>query len=241
MLAWLTSGLLGGLAACFSDRALPNGAVPPDESSFASARARMVREQLEARDLREPRVLDAMRRVPRHRFVPPDLLRAAYDDSPLPIGHGQTISQPYIVALMTALARPRPDDKALEVGTGSGYQAAVLAQVVGQVFTVEYVPALAERAVPRLAAYPNVIVREGDGYGGWPEEAPFDVILVTAAPEEVPPALIEQLKPGGRLVIPVGATPDTQELRLIEKDAEGGISSNAIIPVRFVPLRRGAH
>jgi protein-L-isoaspartate(D-aspartate) O-methyltransferase len=245
--AWLTSWVIGGLAAAwFSDSAPPaaagangaNGAVPPDEAAYSAARNRMVREQLEARDIRDPRVLDAMRRVPRHLFVPPDLARAAYDDAPLPIGHGQTISQPYIVALMTALARPSPGDTALEIGTGSGYQAAVLAQVVGKVYSIEYVPALAAAATARLAPYANVTVRQGDGYGGWPELAPFDVILVTAAPEEVPPALIEQLKPGGRLVIPVGSTTDTQELRLIEKDAAGQVTSTSVIPVRFVPLRR---
>jgi protein-L-isoaspartate(D-aspartate) O-methyltransferase len=239
MIAWLTSGLIGGLAACAADRGGSNGAAPPDESAYATARARMVREQLDGRDLRDPRVLDAMRRVPRHLFVPPDVVRAAYDDSPLPIGHGQTISQPYIVGLMTALARPTPDAKALEVGTGSGYQAAVLAQVVGQVFTIEFVPPLADIARTRLAGYPNITVREGDGYGGWPDQAPFDIILVTAAPDAVPPALIAQLKPGGRLVIPVGPTQETQELRLIEKDGQGRVSSSTIIPVRFVPLRRG--
>jgi protein-L-isoaspartate(D-aspartate) O-methyltransferase len=242
--AWFTSWVLGGLAAAwFSDTAAPaaagaNGAIPPEESAYTAARTRMVREQLEGRDIRDPRVLDAMRQVPRHLFVPPDLARAAYDDAPLPIGHGQTISQPYIVALMTALARPSPDDKALEVGTGSGYQAAVLSQVVGQVYSIEYVPALAAAATVRLAPYTNVTVRQGDGYGGWPDQAPFDVILATAAPEEVPPALIEQLKPGGRLVIPVGSTTDAQELRLIEKDAQGHVSSTSVIPVRFVPMRR---
>lgn len=244
--AWLKSWVLGGLAAAwFSDSAAPaaagaNGAVSPDDAAYAAARNRMVREQLEARDIRDARVLEAMRHVPRHLFVPADLARAAYDDAPLPIGHGQTISQPYIVALMTALARPQPDDRALEIGTGSGYQAAVLSQVVGHVYTIEYVPALAATATQHLAPYTNVTVRQGDGQGGWPEHAPFDVILVTAAPEEVPPALIDQLKPGGRLVIPVGSTTDAQELRLIEKDAQGQVSSTSVIPVRFVPLRRPA-
>ena len=159
----------------------------------------MVKEQLEARGIRDPRVLAAMREVPRHQFVPADVIREAYDDTPLPIGHDQTISQPYIVALMTELARPQPTDRALEIGTGSGYQAAVLSRVVGQVFTIEYVPALARSAAKALAAYPNIVVREGDGYGGWPEHGPYDIILVTAAPETLPPALVDQLAPGGRL------------------------------------------
>jgi protein-L-isoaspartate(D-aspartate) O-methyltransferase len=177
-----------------------------------------------------------MRDVPRHEFVPPDLWREAYADSPLPIGHGQTISQPYIVALMTALARPSPTDRALEVGTGSGYQAAVLSRLLDRVYTIELLEPLAREAATRLARYSNVTTRVGDGYAGWPEQAPFDIIVVTAAPDEVPPRLVEQLKPGGRLVIPVGRTADVQELRLIEKRADGTISNRSIAPVRFVPL-----
>jgi protein-L-isoaspartate(D-aspartate) O-methyltransferase len=176
--------------------------------------------------------------VPRHEFVPVALRDDAYVDSPLPIGHGQTISQPYIVALMTELARPSPSDRALEVGTGSGYQAAVLSRLVTHVFSVELVDPLAQSAsaVLRRLGYGNITVRSGDGYLGWPDEAPFDIILVTAAPEEVPSALIAQLKPGGRLVVPVGRVWDVQDLQLVEKDAGGKVKTRSIIPVRFVPL-----
>lgn len=231
----LTSWLLFFGAACASSRVdSENGA--SHETILVSARARMVAEQLEGRGIHDARVLAAMRQVPRHRFVPADVAPDAYEDTPLAIGYGQTISQPYIVALMTELARPRPTDKALEVGTGSGYQAAVLSQVVERVFTIEYLPPLAASAASMLAGYPNVVVREGDGYGGWPEHAPFDIILVTAAPETVPPALVDQLAPGGRLVIPVGPTSATQELKLIVKRADGTVTSETIAPVRFVPL-----
>jgi protein-L-isoaspartate(D-aspartate) O-methyltransferase len=207
---------------------------------FHGPRERMVADQLEGRGVHDPGVLTAMRRVPRHLFVPPEERLHAYEDRPLPIGHGQTISQPYIVALMTELARPRPGDRALEVGTGSGYQSAVLSGLVAEVFTVEIVEELGREADRRLAelGYANVKTRVGDGYGGWPERAPFDLILVTAAPDHVPPALISQLKPGGRLVIPVGAVYDVQELTLIEKDAAGNVRRQYVIPVRFVPLRR---
>ena len=164
-----------------------------------------------------------MRAVPRHEFVPDAMREDAYADSPLPIGHGQTISQPYIVALMTELARPTASDRVLEVGTGSGYQAAVISRLVASVFSVELVDPLARSAaaILRRLEYSNVTVRSGDGYLGWPEEAPFDIILVTAAPESVPPALLAQLKPGGRLVVPVGGLWDVQDLQLIEKDASG--------------------
>jgi protein-L-isoaspartate(D-aspartate) O-methyltransferase len=211
-------------------------AASDDADALARARARMVEDQIRARGVSDPRVLAAMREVPRHEFVPAGLARDAYGDSPLPIGHGQTISQPYIVALMTELARPKPTDKALEVGTGSGYQAAVLARLVARVHTIEIVDALAAEARPRLAAFPNVVTRVGDGHAGWPEEAPFDIILVTAAPEKIPPALLAQLAPGGRLVIPVGAISAVQELMLVEKDAAGRSTERTITPVRFVPL-----
>jgi protein-L-isoaspartate(D-aspartate) O-methyltransferase len=201
---------------------------------------RMVSEQLEARGIRDPRVLAAMRQTARHEFVPADLVPNAYEDTPLCIGHDQTISQPFIVALMTELARPRETDKALEIGTGSGYQSAVLSQVVGQLFTIELEPALAEIAAARLAAYPNITTRVGDGYGGWPEEAPFDIILVTAAPEDLPSALVEQLAPGGRLLIPIGPTTATQVLKRIVRHEDGSVATETITPVRFVPLRHGA-
>ena len=211
------------------------------QDAFAADRARMVAEQLASRDVRDARVLDAMREVPRHRFVPEPLQRQAYDDRPLPIGHDQTISQPYIVALMTQLARPGPQDRALEVGTGSGYQAAVLSRLVAHVYSIELVDALAQSAEQRLKElrYSNVTTRAGDGYAGWPEVAPFDIILVTAAPDHVPAPLLQQLKPGGRMVVPVGPVADVQELQLIEKDNEGRIRTTRVAPVRFVPLLRG--
>jgi protein-L-isoaspartate(D-aspartate) O-methyltransferase len=207
---------------------------------FTTLRERMVTEQIAARGVRDPRVLQAMREVPRHLFVPSRDQGSAYTDEPRQIGYGQTISQPYIVALMTELARPKPTDRALEVGTGSGYQAAVLSKLVAEVYTIELTEALATDAHRRLADlhYRNVITRTGDGYNGWPDRAPFDVILVTAAPERVPPPLIDQLKPGGRLVIPVGDVQTVQELQLITKDASGRTRVEHITTVRFVPLRR---
>jgi len=212
----------------------------PAAERFALLRERMVVSQIAARGIADPRVLAAMRQVPRHLFVPESEVASAYDDRPLPIGHGQTISQPYIVALMTELARPHPSDIVLEIGTGSGYQAAVIAGLVREVCTIEIVEPLAEQSRARLASLgvKNVTVRAGDGYGGWPDRAPFDIILVTAAPERVPPALLEQLKPGGRLVIPVGGAYDLQELQRLEKDKNGRIRTEHITTVRFVPFQR---
>ena len=186
----------------------------------------------------DPRVLSAMAAVPRHQFVPEKLHKQAYENRPLPIGHGQTISQPYIVAIMTDLIKPKPTDKVLEVGTGSGYQAAVLAELVDTVHTIEIIRELGETAGPRLAqlGYRNVITRIGDGYYGWEEEAPFDNILVTAAASHIPPPLISQLKPGGRMIIPVGSRFMAQQLIIVEKDTEENISTRQILPVRFVPL-----
>jgi protein-L-isoaspartate(D-aspartate) O-methyltransferase len=178
--------------------------------------------------------MEAISAVNRAEFVPDDLQSRAWDDSPLPIGHGQTISQPYIVALMTELAGIEPGDKVLEVGTGSGYQAAILAGLAGKVFTIEIVDPLAKQATERLKKLGNVTVRSGDGYAGWPEEAPFDAILVTAAPEKTPPPLVDQLKPGGRIVIPLGK--GLQELVVMEKSAMGKMAKRAVLPVRFVPL-----
>jgi protein-L-isoaspartate(D-aspartate) O-methyltransferase len=211
-----------------------------DERTLDEARRRMVEEQLVRRDIEDPKVLAAMGRVPRHRFVPEALQFRAYADHPLPIGSGQTISQPYIVALMTQLAELEPDDTVLEIGTGSGYQAAVLAEIARQVYTIEIVPELAETAKARLAelGYRNVTARTGDGYAGWKEAAPFDAILVTAAPPEVPPPLVEQLAPGGILVIPVGPQSRTQRLLRIEKSADGSTTTREVIPVIFVPLVR---
>ncbi len=186
----------------------------------------------------DPRVIEALATVPRHAFVPEELRRYAYRNRPLPIGHGQTISQPYIVALMTDLVEPKPDDVVLEVGTGSGYQAAVLAGLVGQVYTIEIVEPLGLAAAARLArlGYDNVEARLGDGYYGWEAHAPFDAIVVTAAASHVPPPLIAQLKPGGRMVIPVGGRFFTQQLMLVEKDAAGSVTTRQMLPVRFVPL-----
>ena len=211
-----------------------------EESTYANARAAMVSEQLAARGIKAPKVLDAMRRVPRHRFVPEAEQRHAYRDTPLPIGRGQTISQPYIVALMTELVEPRAESRVLEIGTGSGYQAAVLAEIVDHVYSIEIEDELARtaRALLDELGYDNVTVRAGDGYGGWPEHAPFDIIVVTAAPDHVPQALIDQLKPGGSMIVPVGPTYSVQELRLIEKDANGRLRQKNVAPVRFVPLRR---
>jgi protein-L-isoaspartate(D-aspartate) O-methyltransferase len=218
-----------------------SGPVPPAPGPAPDpARARMVEVQIAARGVKDPAVLAAMREVPRHLFVRPVDLAKAYDDHPLSIGHGQTISQPYIVALMTELALPRPGHVALEVGTGSGYQAAVLSRIVGRVYTIELLEPLATTATRRLAdlGYDNVTVRAGDGYNGWPEEAPFDIILVTASSPDIPPPLVQQLKAGGRMIIPIGATGDTQELRVVEKKADGSLDVRTVIPVRFVPLLR---
>jgi protein-L-isoaspartate(D-aspartate) O-methyltransferase len=210
------------------------------DSDYAAQRERMVSEQIEARGVRDERVLASFRATPRHLFVPTDERAHAYNDYPLPIGEGQTISQPYIVALMTELARPRATDRALEIGTGSGYQAAVLAPLVAHVYTIELEPSLARtaEAILRELKYENVTTRTGDGYAGWPDEAPFDIIIVTAAPDHVPQPLLDQLKVGGRLVVPVGPLYSTQELQVIEKDAAGRLKTRNVTPVRFVPLRR---
>ena len=186
----------------------------------------------------DPQVLQALRQVPRHEFVPPEARRFAYLNRPLPIGHGQTISQPYIVAVMTDLLKTGPQDKVLEVGTGSGYQAAILAEIVAQVYTIEIIQPLGEHARDRLQrlGYDNVQVRIGDGYYGWEQQAPFDAIVVTAAASHVPPPLIQQLKVGGRMMIPVGSRFMPQELLLIEKRAADKLVTRQILPVRFVPL-----
>lgn len=195
----------------------------------------MVHDQIEERWVTDPRVLEALRDVPRHLFVPEQLREMAYEDYPLPIGHGQTISQPYIVGVMTQLLAPRPEHKILEIGTGSGYQAAVLSMLVEHVYTIEIIAELAEEARTRLRAlgYDNVTVITGDGYRGHPDEAPFDGIIVTAAPEEIPQPLLEQLRVGGRLVIPVGSA--IQELEVIER-TENEYEARTVFPVRFVPM-----
>jgi protein-L-isoaspartate(D-aspartate) O-methyltransferase len=230
--------LVCGAAALFGSNAT-DAATDQDR---AVERTRMVDEQMAGRNIDDPRVLAAMRKVPRHRFVAANEQRRAYADTPLPIGEDQTISQPYIVALMTQLARPTPTARALEIGTGSGYQAAVLAELVEHVYTIELEPTLAARAeqVLKESGYSNITARAGDGYAGWSEHAPFDIIIVTAAPDHIPPALLEQLKPGGRMVVPVGPIASHQELQLIEKDTAGTTRTRKITPVRFVPLRRDA-
>jgi protein-L-isoaspartate(D-aspartate) O-methyltransferase len=209
------------------------------QERFEDARERMVREQIVPRGVLHTETLRALRKVPRHEFVPPELAHRAHDDTPLPIGHGQTISQPYIVALMTQLIMPHSGQRVLEVGTGSGYQAAVLAEIVDSVFTIEIVPGLARSSAERLRHmnYTNIVVREGDGYLGWPDHAPFDAILVTAAAEEIPKPLIDQLAEGGVMVIPVGPAESLQYLMLVRK--QGGLpATQTLIPVRFVPLVR---
>jgi len=186
----------------------------------------------------DPRVMAAIGKVPRHEFVPAAQRNRAYTNRPLPIGYGQTISQPYIVALMSDLIKPQPDDRVLEIGTGSGYQAAILAELTGQVYSIEIVEALGKQATERLPelGYDNVTVRIGDGYYGWEEHAPFDAIVVTAAASHVPPPLVAQLKPGGLMVIPIGSRFLTQQLVLIEKRPGGEIITRQILPVKFVPL-----
>jgi len=209
------------------------------EDKFKSARSDMVRSQLVSRGINNKDVLKVFREVQRHRFVPERYINNAYDDSPLPIGYGQTISQPYIVAYMTEIIQPGKNDKVLEIGTGSGYQAAVLSGIVNEVYTVEIIPELEKAASQRLKklGYKNIFIKAADGYFGWKEFAPFDAIVVTAAAEYIPPPLIEQLKDGGRMIIPVGSPFLTQQLMLIEKQ-NGEIKSESLMPVRFVPFTR---
>jgi protein-L-isoaspartate(D-aspartate) O-methyltransferase len=190
------------------------------------------------KEVLDERVLDVLRQVPRHLFVPKGSQDEAYKNRPVAIGHGQTISQPYIVAIMTDLLKPQPDHRVLEVGTGSGYQAAVMAMLTDEVFTMEIIEALGSQARQRLEqlGYHNVQVRIGDGYYGWEEHAPFDAIIVTAAANHIPPPLVKQLRPGGRMIIPVGSSFMVQQLVLVEKDQEGVVTLKQILPVRFVPL-----
>jgi protein-L-isoaspartate(D-aspartate) O-methyltransferase len=227
--------LAAGLAA-----AAPSA---PEDSRSAAFRARRLAlaRGIEAEGVRDSATLEAMRSVPRHEFVLPRDRDLAYADHPLPIGHGQTISQPYIVAYMTEMLRARPGMKVLEVGTGSGYQAAVLASLGCRVFTVEIFAALASAARERLArlGYGGVMVRHADGHHGWAEEAPFDAVIVTAAAGHVPPALVRQLRPRGRMVIPVGTVYGIQNLILVEKQPDGRIGTRNLLPVRFVPMLEG--
>ena len=212
------------------------GQRPTPASDFGAERQRMVQQQLMARGINDARVLAAMAKVPREEFVPRESRAVSYEDGPMPIGHGQTISQPYIVAFMTEQLRPKPSDRVLEVGTGSGYQAAILAGLVKDVYTIEIIEPLAKDAEATLQrlGYKNVYVRVGDGYRGWPEHAPFDAITVTCAPDHVPQPLIDQLKEGGRMIIPVGGF-GNQELYLLEKK-NGQLQRQSVLPVRFVPM-----
>ncbi len=209
-----------------------------DSATYKRARERMVRTQIQSRNIRDPGVLAAMHAVPRHEFVPDRYRDQAYEDHPLPIGLGQTISQPYIVAFMTEILQLEPGDRVFELGTGSGYQAAVASMVAGSVYTMEIYRELADSARERLESleYTNIHAVQGDGYHGWKEKAPFDAIIVTAAADHIPPPLIEQLRPGGRLIIPLGSPFSIQQLVLVTKDLEGKVSERPIIAVRFVPL-----
>jgi protein-L-isoaspartate(D-aspartate) O-methyltransferase len=222
--------LASGMVAAEDPHAARRAAMVAEVRAHAPGEARLDR-----------KVLEAMATVPRHAFVPASQLRHAYENRPLAIGHGQTISQPYIVALMTTLARPERDAVVLEIGTGSGYQAAVLAPLVERVYSIEIIEPLGAQAAQRLRTlgYDNVHTRIGDGYYGWPKAGPFDAIVVTAAASSVPPPLIAQLKPGGRMVIPVGSSFFTQTLMLVEKDAAGRVRTRQVLPVRFVPLTGG--
>jgi protein-L-isoaspartate(D-aspartate) O-methyltransferase len=218
------------------------GVTPAQAQDYDALRREMVRTQIEGRGVADSATLAAMSAVPRHEFVSEDWRSLAYTDGPLPIGEGQTISQPYVVALMTERLGLRAGEKVLEVGTGSGYQAAVLAEVGAHVFTIEIFESLAREAGERLdrLGYERVEVRHGDGYLGWPEEAPFDAIIVTAAPDAIPQPLMDQLRPGGRMIIPVGPEGEVQELILLRTGEDGSISTESVSPVRFVPLLRGA-
>jgi protein-L-isoaspartate(D-aspartate) O-methyltransferase len=228
--AWLWSG-------CNAASAVIPGQSPSAVVPRADEARQMVERQLRGRGISDERVLQAMARVPRHAFVPPEQQPSAYADSALPIGFGQTISQPYIVAFMSEALQLEPTDVVLEIGTGSGYQAAILGELAREVYTIELVPELAARASRALEAqgYGNVHVRAGDGYRGWPEHAPFPKIIVTAAPEEVPQALVDQLAVGGIMILPVGPQLGGQELRILTKTASGVVSERSL-PVRFVPM-----
>jgi protein-L-isoaspartate(D-aspartate) O-methyltransferase len=212
-----------------------------DKNARQDERNRMVEEQIRARGIKDPRVLAAMLATPRHCFVPPKARPLAYADHPLPIGYGQTISQPYVVALMSEFLRLSPKDKVLEIGTGSGYQAAVLAQLAGEVYSIEIVPELGKRAAKTLivSGYQKVSILIGDGYKGWYEKSPFDAIILTAAPEKIPPALKDQLAPGGRMILPLGPSGEVQELIILTKNLKGQISRESLGMVRFVPMVPG--
>ncbi len=244
---WLVRAVCGVMLLLFASAVAATAA----DTDYAAERAAMVRtialyaaeaKSATGRDQLSPQVLDAMGIVPRHAFVPEEEQSQAYADRPLPIGYGQTVSQPFIVAVMTDLMQIQPDHVVLEIGTGSGYQAAVLARLARQVYTIEIVPGLASGAAQRLKSlgYKNVATRLGDGYYGWPEAAPFDSIIVTAAASQIPPPLVQQLKAGGRMIIPIGAPFSLQHLVLVDVDQERKVRTRELLPVEFVPLA-GAH
>jgi len=235
---WVRSAARSLLVAAIA--ATGCGQKAPPASEFAAQRQFMVQRQLIPRGIKDQRVLAAMAKVPREEFVTPESRAASYEDGPLPIGYGQTISQPYIVAFMTEQLRPTPRDRVLEVGTGSGYQASILAELVSEVYSIEIVQPLAKNAEATLQrlGYKNVHLKIGDGYQGWPEMGPFDAIIVTCAPDKVPQALVDQLKDGGRMVIPVGNR-FAQQLYLLEKK-DGQLKQSATLPVRFVPMTNEA-
>jgi protein-L-isoaspartate(D-aspartate) O-methyltransferase len=212
---------------------------PAPSDQYGSQRLIMVRDQVEARGVKNPEVLAAMRTIPRELFVPEGIRPLAYADQPLPIGFGQTISQPFIVALMTELLDPKKDHRVLEIGTGSGYQAAILSRLAGELYSIEIVPELARSAAETLSrlGFRHVTVREGDGYRGWPEKAPFDRIILTAAPPEIPQVLLDELKPEGRLIAPVGV--GVQNLVVVQKSVDGKTTTQTVLPVRFVPMIKG--
>lgn len=223
---------------------LPLSAWPDAYDEARSEMVRLIEQDVRetstylGRDGLDPRIMQVLTQLPRHQFVPARLRDQAYENRPLPIGHGQTISQPYIVAIMSDLLEPRPDQRALEIGSGSGYQAAVLSRLVSQVYTMEIVEPLGLQAKARLRelGYGNIEVKIADGYFGWAEHAPFDIIIVTAAASHIPPPLVRQLKPGGRMIIPVGSRFMTQQLLLVTKDRQGSLQVQQVLPVRFVPL-----
>ena len=212
---------------------------PAPSDQYGSQRLIMVRDQVEARGVKNPELLAAMRTIPRELFVPEGIRPLAYADQPLPIGFGQTISQPFIVALMTELLDPKKDHRVLEIGTGSGYQAAILSRLAGELYSIEIVPELARSAAETLSrlGFRHVTVREGDGYRGWPEKAPFDRIILTAAPPEIPQVLLDELKPEGRLIAPVGV--GVQNLVVVQKSVDGKTTTQTVLPVRFVPMIKG--
>lgn len=231
----VVAGLATVLTSCGAHRAQDNA-----NDEFTEMRKQMVARQIVAREVSDKRVILAMEQVPRHHFVPPEVQAQSYEDYPLPIGMDQTISQPYIVAFMCEQLKLKPGEKVLEIGTGSGYQAAVLSKLAKDVYSIEILEAMGKRAADTLRelGYANVHARIGDGYAGWPEEAPFDAIVVTAAPDHIPRALIDQLAPGGRLLVPVGK--NLQSLERVTKDSAGKVSRETLLPVRFVPMTGAA-